>query len=114
MTNIEVMKQALDALELATTPLNKDRHVVLMAIEALHTAIERPANVPTQKQSFPDRCNSQADQLDQLADDFEQLGWEGHRLRIVDLAGHLRIYAHQVTARLDKEYDQCKTQASAG
>lgn len=40
MNNIDVMKQALEALEVATTPLAKDRQEVLRAQAALRTAIE--------------------------------------------------------------------------
>jgi len=41
MNHIETMKQALEALEIATTPLAKDRQEVLKAREALRAAIEQ-------------------------------------------------------------------------
>ena len=38
----EVMQQALEALEVATTPLAKDRQEVLRAISVLHKALAQP------------------------------------------------------------------------
>ena len=41
MTPLDAMKQAIEALDVATTPLNKDRQEVLAAITNLRTAIEQ-------------------------------------------------------------------------
>ena len=40
--NKELLQQALDALEVATTPMAKDRQEVLRAIDALRAAIAQP------------------------------------------------------------------------
>jgi hypothetical protein len=54
--SIEAMKQALEALEVATTPLAKDRQEVLRARAALRQAIEQAERIPARRGSF---CCSQ-------------------------------------------------------
>ena len=46
MSDREVMKLALEALEVATTPLAKDRQEVIAAQKALRQALEQPEQEP--------------------------------------------------------------------
>jgi hypothetical protein len=49
------------------------------------------------------QCESAADLLDELAEQFTALEWTGHAKQIVYLAGHLRIYRHQLEARAHED-----------
>ncbi len=50
--SIEAMKQALEALEVATTPLAKDRQEVLRARAALRQAIEQAERIQRAEEAF--------------------------------------------------------------
>lgn len=56
----------------------------------------------SEEETLAKECQEASLMLEKLVDKFDAIGWKDHASYVQTMASHLRIYVHQIKARIKK------------